>query len=903
MSTVGEVKFKTSFDDKGFKRGLATCLKGTDQLKSAFKGLAGVIAGALSVKALVSFGASCLELGSNLAEVQNVVENVFTTMSADLDAWAKDAKDKYGLSETYAKRYASTLGAMAEAYGYSEAEAYAQATALTGLVGDMASFYNKSTDETFNAVKAIYSGETEVLKAYGVVMTETALNEYALSQGINKTVNAMTEQEKVALRLSFVQSRMAIASGDFVATSDSWANATRVLTLNWESFKATIGQGLINVLSPVVSWLNSLMSVLQGCAEAFANFTAQLMGVSAVLGGTGGAVASEMASVAESAEATNQSIGGAGGGAKKLKGILAGFDKLNILNSKSGGGGGGGGSSISPMDLSSLQTGNAETSALGENLSAVRSVLEGLKTDFAEGFAIGLADFNFDGIKANIQSISDSIQRIFTNPTLLGSVNNFVSTLSHSLGQVAGSLTRVGGTIAETITGGIASYLRAHGAEISLWLARMFDIGSQEATIIGNLSVSLANIFQSVFGSRASQEIVSNLLNIPAQIYGTVVEIGAQIGRDLMEGFAQIVTDNEGAITNVLNGLVETISSILSTISGAVTDMGNTIRSVYSEYISPTIADISQGISDLLAVFLDFWQANVQPIMDMIAEKAQTLWDEHLSSMFSSIAGALGRMFNLLGILWKNYLEPIIAWIIKNILPVITPIIKTIVGVVMELVGIIGSAIRSIMGILSGIIDFIAGVLTGDWSRAWAGITEVFSGAWDGILGILNGIAGVFGSVFENVVNVVKNALNLGIASVETFINNIINAVNGLLGGISAVGEAVGLDGIGTIPSFSLPRLAQGGFVEANTPQLAMIGDNRHEGEIVAPESKISEAVAQGMAGLVPAIANAVASAVRGIKPNTTNDRPIQILLDGQVIYDTVTEYQGRANSRGGGRA
>lgn len=52
------------------------------------------------------------------------------------------------------------------------------------------------------------------------------------------------------------------------------------------------------------------------------------------------------------------------------------------------------------------------------------------------------------------------------------------------------------------------------------------------------------------------------------------------------------------------------------------------------------------------------------------------------------------------------------------------------------------------------------------------------------------------------------------------------------------------------IPLFSgvkLPRLAQGGFVRANTPQLAIIGDNRHEGEYVAPESKLA-AMAQSAA-------------------------------------------------------
>ena len=50
-------------------------------------------------------------------------------------------------------------------------------------------------------------------------------------------------------------------------------------------------------------------------------------------------------------------------------------------------------------------------------------------------------------------------------------------------------------------------------------------------------------------------------------------------------------------------------------------------------------------------------------------------------------------------------------------------------------------------------------------------------------------------------------------------------------------GKSFGLH-IPHISEVSIPRLAQGGFVRANTPQLAMIGDNRHQGEIVAPEDK-----------------------------------------------------------------
>lgn len=96
--------------------------------------------------------------------------------------------------------------------------------AITGLTGDVASFYNLSTDEAYTKLKSIFTGETEPLKELGVVMTQTALDQYALNEGLGKTTRTMTEQEKVLLRYRYVMSTLSDASGDFARTSGSWAN-------------------------------------------------------------------------------------------------------------------------------------------------------------------------------------------------------------------------------------------------------------------------------------------------------------------------------------------------------------------------------------------------------------------------------------------------------------------------------------------------------------------------------------------------------------------------------------------------------------------------------------------------------------------------------------------------------
>lgn len=282
----GSVIIETKIDTEGVKQGTKeikdelgdvgeSSSKANDSiggdLVGGFKKLGKAIAAAKVVEKLYEFGKEAIELGSDLQEVQNVVDVTFTTMSDKVNKFAKDAQKSAGLSETMAKKYVGTFGAMADSFGFTEAEAYEMSTALTQLTGDVASFYNLSQDEAMNKLKGVFTGETEALKELGVVMTQAALDNYALANGYEKTTTAMTEQEKVALRYQFVMDQLSASSGDFVRTQDSWANQSKVLSLQWESLMATIGTGLITALSPGLEFINDkALPALEKLAERFA---------------------------------------------------------------------------------------------------------------------------------------------------------------------------------------------------------------------------------------------------------------------------------------------------------------------------------------------------------------------------------------------------------------------------------------------------------------------------------------------------------------------------------------------------------------------------------------------------------------------------------------------------------
>lgn len=414
---VGDFKQKVD-DVKKQIKGIEDVSKNTSKsVGNSFGEMAkkiGIVVSAVAVlKKALNFGKECVELASNLQEVQNVTQTVFGNMSGEADKFAKNAGVSYGLSELKAKKYLGTVGAMAKSFGYGTQAALEQAKAITALTGDVASFYNLKSDEAFTKMKAVYTGETEALKELGVVMTENALNEYALANGYGRTTNQMSEQEKVGLRLAFVQERLSVASGDFARTSGGWANQVRVLSLQFENLKAAIGDGLIAVLTPVVKALNVFIGKLIQAANVFKSFVSAIFGSGKTkeTANNIGAVSTSLGGASTGAGNTAKNLGKANDKAKELKKTLMGFDELNVLNtsdkSTSGSGGGiadGGANSgdipdFGDMPTESTFTANFELLADWDKIKAQLgrikdNVVDTLKTwkDFVIDIAVRVAD-------------------------------------------------------------------------------------------------------------------------------------------------------------------------------------------------------------------------------------------------------------------------------------------------------------------------------------------------------------------------------------------------------------------------------------------------------------------------------------------------------------------------------
>ena len=903
------------------------------------------LAAAFAVKKLVDFGKSCIELGSDLSEVQNVVDVTFPHMSKQIDQFAKNASTQFGLSETMSKRFTGTFGAMAKAFGFNEKAAYDMSTTLTGLSGDVASFYNISQDEAYTKLKSVFTGETESLKDLGIVMTQTALDSYALANGFGKTSANMSEMEKVALRYKFVQDQLTSAAGDFSRTSDGWANQVRILQLQFDSLKATIGQGLINVLSPVIKVINTIIGKLMSLANAFKAFTEFITGNKGS-GGGASTVAADMGAVADSAGDAASGMNKAAGAAKKAKQAfgLAKFDELNVVssNDSSGGGSGSGGSGGGGYESDQFDMGTLpeDGDAVSSKLKDIVALVDQLKNSFSKGFWDSFGDTTvFDSIQTSIQSIKDSLNDIFTDSGVQAAATEFANTFMYSLGQVAGAVASIGTTIADNLLGGISLYLDQNKARIKEYLIQMFNIGSEISTLIGNFSSAIADIF-SVFRSDSAKQITADIIGIFSSSFQGVTELGGKFARDIIQLITKPITDNSDQIKERIQGLLDELAPVFDKIKKLVDGLWDGLNTAYDTVAKPVfdaftealsgvvdwltksqeIFDIAVGsvvaffaawevvklgefitnaggvvaiLSGLVTGFVSNTASIVAHTAALLADKLETAaivalyakdfvvnlatgtaalvkqaaqfaintaakiadtaaqvamtaatvaWNA-VCAIATTVTTALGAAIAFLTspiglvvvaitaliaagvLLYKNWDE------VKAYAATIWGAIKDTVS---KLIEAVQEKISAVMQAIRTGIETALNAVKEKWDTIWGGLKDttvkIFEGIWNGIKGVINKILGGVESMANGVIK--------GINKLTSALSNIKFDVPDWVPGIG--GNSFGID-IPSISEVSLPRLAQGGFVKANTPRLAMIGDNRNYGEIVAPEDKMME--------------------------------------------------------------
>lgn len=799
---------------------------------------------------------------------------------------------------------------------------------LTQLGYDISSFFNISVEDAMQKLQSGIAGELEPLRRLGYDLSDARLQATALSLGIDKSTQSMTQAEKAELRYYAIMTQVTSAQGDLARTLESPANQLRILSAQFNMAARSIGNIFIPALNAILPYAIAVVEVIREIADAIASlfgFELTEVDYSGITAGASGA-----GSMADSLDE-------AAGAAKKLKQYTAGFDELNVFSPDSGsagsgvGAGGGNGFDFELPEYDfigeAIQTRVGEIKAMIENsLADITAVVSGFS--LAIGTIMVLTGANIPlGLGLMVMGAAGLVGTISAN---WGSMNGqLASTLATITGMLGGFFLALGALL--TFTGanvplGIA--LMAVGA-VSLvtavavnWHASdtplkdalatltaivggsLLAVGALLAFSGGSVPLGIALMAAgaiSIVGSAAlnwngmNEQIGTIIGTLTGMVSGALLALGALFvftGVSLPLGLALLAA---GAVSLVTSATVnwqstnDTMSTVLGTLTaivgGAMLAVG-ALLTFGGVNLPLGLALMAAGAISLVTAAVVDWTFVVTTVKTILQE---------IGIAAGAALLALGVMLTLSGgalPLGIGLIAAGAATLAAGVALNWNYILTTIKNVLKEIGIAAGGALVALglmlivtgVGLPLGIGLLLAGAATMATSVAlnW----DFFA---DKIQQMLDGITAVF-----------KGFVNGGLGLFENFINGVIGIVNNVISFINGLVRILGIH-IDLIPEVSIPRLATGGFVDegqlfiANEAGAEMVGAMGRR-TVVANNEQIVEGISAGVT-----VANdGVIAAIYALM-NIIEDKDLSVSIGDDVIgrsYDRYSRNRGvRVNS------
>lgn len=437
-----------------------------------------------------------IDISSSLTEVENVVRTTFGNYEKLIQDFSKTSIQDFGMSELTAKQVASRFQAMGTAMGFSQGKMADMSLQLTKLTADMASFYDMEQSDVARNLQAVFTGETEPLRKYGLDLTQATLKEWAMKQGLDADISSMTQAEKTMLRYQYVMANTAAAQGDFARTSDTWANQVRILKQSFEQLAAIIGGALINAFKPFVRTLNAVMQKVIAFATTVTNALGSIFGWKFEI--SAGGLADDWSDAAGSAADIADSTGQAAKNVEKMNKGLRAFDELNLIttpdNSSGSGSGGSGGGGASGGGASG---GLVQVDTIFKDYeSQIRSLRE-LGAYISDALSDAMESIDWDRIYSKARNfgkgLADFLNGLIT-PRLFGDVGMTIASALNTAIYAALSFgeefdwTNLGNSIAAGVNRFFETFdFSALGRTINTWVHGIYDTIT---TAIGNIKWS-----------------------------------------------------------------------------------------------------------------------------------------------------------------------------------------------------------------------------------------------------------------------------------------------------------------------------------------------------------------------------------------------------------------------------
>jgi len=263
MANAGSVRAGRAYvelfaDDSRLVRGLRRAERTVQAWAASVRGLGMNLlkVGALAATPL----ALAVTAASDMEETMNKFNVVFGANAAAVKAWGDDFAGEVGRSQQQVADFLAGSQDLLVPMGFEQGAAEKMSKQLTSLAVDLASFNNRADADVLRDLHAALTGSGEVMKKYGVIVSEAAVKQELLNQGIDpKNAN---EQQKAMARMAIIMRGTTAAQGDAIRSAGSWANQMKALRAGIHDAAVEVGGALLPVVTPLLSKVTSAVKIV-----------------------------------------------------------------------------------------------------------------------------------------------------------------------------------------------------------------------------------------------------------------------------------------------------------------------------------------------------------------------------------------------------------------------------------------------------------------------------------------------------------------------------------------------------------------------------------------------------------------------------------------------------------------
>lgn len=681
----------------------------------------------------------------------------------------------YGMDPSNLYRYAGYFYQLTDAIGMADRASSTLSLSLTKASNDIASLFNVDIDTVVHDLASGMQGMARAVRKYGVDIRAVTLQQTALNYGITTQVANMSEADRQALRYLTIMEQVKNATqqvvdptveasgvmGDFARNIETPANQLRI----FKEQISQLGRAIGNFFMPIVSKLLPILNGTIMALRTILTFLFSLTGFKTNFSGASSGTTKGIESIGAAADNTSASL-------KELKKTLAPFDELNLLQAPSTPSGGSGGSGATGVE-------GLMNPALEEAISNMSLGLENIKMKANEVRDKLLEFFGFEYVdvfnpetgewEKKLQWFSDKFKQNLVDKfpqwqkTIDALFDNWPSIIE-SIKKLLSSLGEVWDTLKQKAKEFIDSL--SLDDKFSKFISELPENLNKFSDWISEHKDQIADFILLL----VKVKLAFKAFNVIRKYVQPLLTFGAKL--------APIVTQLSSFLAPIaaIAGALYLLFTNSKSFANSFINLGQTIVNSF-EPIATSVEDLVLRIWDSLG---SVWEEHIQPLLasvgDMLVPIIDTiivLWDV-LSTLFQDIMSVLGD-------LWDSCVAPIIndiADILSGLAGIIQNLWEEFIGPVLE--HVIKSLPDLWKNTISPIITRIGQII--------GGLADAIEGLWNNVLApIVNWIIDVLGPSFTNVFNTIWDVVSQVVDDIGDVIDGLLQIIGGIVDFVAGV--------------------------------------------------------------------------------------------------------------------